>query len=189
MLRRLFCWISQVWKVWKLPLWEPSLSSPRWIGSSCEWFPSPQCIQSRLLIQIETLGEERRPITDEHNLNHYATQLGKYTVHIKAQLWSFGKVWRIQLAFQWTNQLILHNLLSSLAPEVPSLKWGNGEYVRARFRVFSFSVVVLSSIYGSANFKEAININITSWFPPEMQIQNNQLFPWSGMLQILFRCD
>ena len=71
---------------------------------------------------------ERRPITDEHNLNHYATQLGKYTVHIKAQLWSFGKVWRIQLAFQWTNQLILHNLLSSLAPEVPSLKWGNGEY-------------------------------------------------------------
>ena len=58
-LRRLFCWISQVWKVWKLPLWEPSLSSPRWIGSSCEWFPSPQCIQSRLLIQIETgRGEE-----------------------------------------------------------------------------------------------------------------------------------
>ena len=53
-LRRLFCWISQVWKVWKLPLWEPSLSSPRWIGSSCEWSPSLWCIQSRLLIQIET---------------------------------------------------------------------------------------------------------------------------------------
>ena len=58
-LRRLFCWISQVWKVWKLPLWEPSLSSPRWIDSSCEWSPSLRCIQSRLLIQIETgRGEE-----------------------------------------------------------------------------------------------------------------------------------
>ena len=189
MLRRLFCWISQVWKVWKLPLWEPSLSSPRWIGSSCEWFPSPQCIQSRLLIQIETgRGEEANyRWTQSQSLRNAIREV--HSTYIKAQLWSFGKVWRIQLAFQWTNQLILHNLLSSLAPEVPSLQWGNGEYVRARFRVFSFSVVVLSSIYGSANFKEAININITSWFPPEMQIQNNQLFPWSGMLQILFRCD
>ena len=37
--------------------------------------------------------------------------------------------------------------------------------------VFSISVVVLSGIYCRANFKEAININITSSIFPEMQIQ------------------